>query len=393
MRSLHILQVMECTIGGTRRHFREIAMGLALRGHRITVICSAERDPAFRDDMAWMDRSGVRVVELPMVRRIAPCTDLKQFFRLYRFLRQNRFDILHTHSSKAGVLGRLAGLAAGYRNLVHTPHTFAFAFRGHFGFLRRNLFLGMERVLGRHTVRMIDVSLSEREEAVRYGLIADDRLSVVENGIDPWPYRWAEPPDPDQRLFKDSGGSPRLGTVGLLNAAKGHHVLLHAFSDLAGDFPKARLAIVGEGELRSPLESLLKELGLEGRAFLAGYREDVPSLLKEMDCFVLPSLWEAMPYVLLEAMAAGVPVVATDVNGSRDIVRHGETGLLVPPDDPQALAAALAELLWNPARAESMARAALRRVFKEYSIEKMLDRVEGVYRDVLDSRRRTFSDG
>ena len=188
-------------------------------------------------------------------------------------------------------------------------------------------------------------------------------------------------------MFPDKNFSPRLGTVGLLNAAKGHHVLLHAFSDLLDRFPGAGLAIVGEGELRKPLAFLIKELGLEGRAFLTGYRNDVPSLLQELDLFVLPSLWEGMPYVVLEAMASGLPVVATDVNGSRDIVRHRETGLLVPPDDPQALAAACTEILDDPGKAKTLADNALRRVMVDYSLEKLLDRIEDVYQEAIKARR------
>jgi glycosyltransferase involved in cell wall biosynthesis len=386
---LRILQIMECTIGGTRRHIREIAAGLALRGHDVTAVCSADRDPTFRDDMAWMGRSGVRAVELPMVRRISPLTDLRHLLWLYRYLRRNRFDIIHTHSSKAGVLGRFAGLMAGCGPLIHTPHTFAFTFKEYFNIVKSGLFLQIERLLGHHTARIVNVSKSERRQALRFRIASSDRMAVVENGIDPWPYRWSELPKEGNELFPDKERTPRLGTVGLLNVAKGHHVLLHAFSDLLDRFPDAGLAIVGEGELRKPLEFLIKELGLEGRAFLAGYRDDVPSLLKELDLFVLPSLWEGMPYVLLEAMAAHVPVVATEVNGSRDIVEHGVTGLLVPQDNPHALTTACSEILADPEMARALADNGLRHIMVHYTLDRMLDRIEGVYHEAIKARRRS----
>jgi glycosyltransferase involved in cell wall biosynthesis len=385
---LRILQVMECTIGGTRRHIRELASGLAGRGHRVMAVCSAERDPTFREDMACMGDAGVKVVELPLVRPIAPWTDGRHLAFLYRFLRKNPCDLIHTHSSKAGVLGRVASLAAGAAPRVHTPHTFAFSFAGEFSPLKRRLYLTIERWLGRRTHRLVNVSESEHREAIDLGIAPPDRMVVVENGINPWPYRWAEPPEPGACLFGEGKRAPRLGTVGLLNAAKGHDVLLSAFARLLDRFPDAGLAIVGEGELRGSLEGRIADLGLKDRARLVGYRREVPSLLKELDLFVLPSRWEGMPYVLMEAMAAGVPVVATDVNGSRDIVVHGETGLIVPPGDVDALAAACALVLDDPQKHAAMVRAGLRRVMGRYTVEKMLDGIEAVYQGAVEEAGR-----
>jgi len=267
--------------------------------------------------------------------------------------------------------------------IVHTPHTFAFAFKGHFSFWKRALFMDIERSLGRRTRRIVHVSESERLEWLSFGIVPAERAAVVENGIDPWPYRWSEPPEPKVALFSDGKPSYRIGTIGLLNAAKGHDGLLRAFRRLLETYPDARLAIIGEGELRPRLEALIRELELQGRARLAGYRNDIPSALKEMDLFVFPSLWEGMPYVVLEAMAAGLPVVATDGNGSRDIVRHGETGLLVPPGDEAALARACGEVLSKPNTAAAMAREALRLVMSRYTLEGMLSRMEALYREVV----------
>lgn len=384
-----ILQIMECTIGGTRRHIRELSAGLSLRGHAVTAICSAERDLTFRGDLEEMRKAGVEVVELPMVRSIMPRLDLQHFTFLCRFLKGKSYDVIHTHSSKAGVLGRLAGLWAGRVPLVHTPHTFAFTFKGHFNPLKSGFFLDIERFLGRRTSRLISVSESERRDTLSHRIISSDRVMVVENGIDPWPYRWAEPPEEGRGLFKSRARSPRLGAVGLLNPAKGHDVLLKAFAGLVRRFPEAGLAIVGDGELREELEGLIRELNLEDNAFLVGYRDDVPSLLKELDLFVLPSLWEGLPYVLLEAMASALPAVVTDVNGSRDIVVDGVTGFIVPIGDAEALEKACAEILNDPAMMESMGQEGLRRVMKNYTMEKMLDGVEQVYQSAVDAGRRS----
>ncbi|MHC4943498.1 MAG: glycosyltransferase family 4 protein [Planctomycetota bacterium] len=381
--SLKILQIMECTIGGTRRHLRELSSGLAKRGHEVTAICSAERDPTFRNDMEQMREAGVEVIELPMVRSIAPGRDLRHFFFLCRFLRKRQFDIIHTHSSKAGVLGRAAALLCRRCRLVHTPHTFAFAFKGYFSFWKRALFMDIERFLCRRTARIIHVSESERREGLQYGILKAEQAAVAENGIDPWAVRWADPPEEGKSLFSGRNLSPRLGTVGLLNSAKGHDILLHAFVEIVKEFPEAGLAIVGEGKLRPRLEKLIDKLGLDGRAILTGYRNDIPRVLKELDLFVLPSLWEGMPYVVMEAMASGLPVVATDVNGSRDLVAQGETGLIVPPGDKDALAGACMELLRKPVTADNMGKYGLRRVLNHFTLETMLDKTEAIYREVI----------
>lgn len=385
---LNIIQIMECTIGGTRRHIRELSSGLAQRGHSVTTVCSAERDPTFRNDMERMRYAGVDVVELPMLRAISPAKDLRHLLFLRKLLkRMSGIDIVHTHSSKAGVLGRMAGLWAGGLPLVHTPHTFAFAFKGHFHPAKRALFMHIERFLGKRTSRMINVSDSEREEALGYRIIPVERISVVENGIDPDFFEQAKAPELKDRVFQNPDLSPRLGTVGLLNAAKGHDVLLEAFARLRERFPSAGLVMVGEGALRASLERRIDRLGLADRVVLAGYRNDVPRVLKELDLFVFPSLWEGMPYVVLEAMASGLPVVATDVNGSRDLVVPGETGTIVPPSDVDALDDACADILDDPRKAKTMANNARERVRAHYTLDVMLDKIEAVYRKVLEERQ------
>ncbi len=384
---MKVLLVMECTIGGTRRHIRELASGLSSMGHDTTAVCSAVRDPTFREDMDSMRGAGAEVIELPMRRRPSPWADLKHLFFLYRLLGRMRFDVIHTHSSKAGVLGRAAAMLRPGPALVHTPHTFAFSFKGHFNPVNRMFYLGIERFLGRQTGRIINVSESEREEALRLRIARPERLVKVENGIDPWPYRWAEPPDPENSLFMGREFFPRIGTVGLLNAAKGHDTLVRAFSMLQSRFPDAGLAIVGEGALRNRLEALVSKLGVEDSVFITGYRRDVPSLLKELDLFVLPSRWEGMPYVLMEAMASGMPAVATDVNGSRDIMEHGKTGLVVPRDDPGALASACGEIIADRDEAAAMAGEGLRRVMERFTLQSMLERTVDVYRAAIQGGR------
>jgi glycosyltransferase involved in cell wall biosynthesis len=387
-RRLRIAEVMECTIGGTRRHIRELCRGIAERGHAVTLFASAERDATFRDDLAALTAGGVAVVELPMLRQIAPRRDLEHFGALRRAFAAGRFDVVHTHSSKAGALGRTAArVAARGAALVHTPHTFAFNFSEQFSPRKRRMFLAIERRLGRVTDRMIHVSASERREGAELRVIDPRRQVVIPNGIDPAPHRAARLAG--GAAVRDElgiGGAPLIGAVGLLNEAKGHLDLIAALALVRRDVPDAVCVIAGEGALRRALEAKAHELGLASAVRLVGHRRDVPAILAALDVFAMPSLWEGMPYALLEAMATSLPAVVSDVNGCRDVVETGRTGLLVPPRDPAALAAALVALLRDPERRVAMGRAAAACVDAEYTLDVMIDRHVKLFEDVAAQR-------
>lgn len=383
---IRVAQVMECTVGGTRRHINELCAGLAAAGgFGVTLFASAERDPTFRRDLEALAARGVDVVEVPMVRPIRPAVDAPQQWRLIRAFRRGRFHVIHTHSSKAGALGRTAALLSRSRAaLVHTPHTFAFNFTEQFSPRKRRFFLGVERLLGRATARMVHVSESERTEALGFGIMPRERTVVIPNGIDPAPYAAAD----GTALRRELGIPERgllVGAVGLLNEAKGHAHLVAAAGRVLERVPDARFAIAGEGPLRGALEAQIARAGLGERVRLLGYRTDVPELLAALDVLAMPSLWEGLPYVVLEAMAAGLPVVATDVNGCRDVVVAGATGELVAPADPAALAEALSRVLADGELRLRFGRAGRARVAREFSLDAMLQHYVALYRSLVRS--------
>jgi glycosyltransferase involved in cell wall biosynthesis len=379
---------MECTIGGTRRHLHDLVLGLLRRGVEVEVACAARREPRMREDMATMAAAGARVHEVPMVRAITPGLDAWHAARLAALVLDRRFDVIHTHSSKAGALGRAAALLCSGAVRIHTPHTFAFSFAGGAGqggeaAGPRGLLLSTERLLGRVTHRMIHVSASEREEGLGLRVIAPARQRVVPNGIDP--ARFARPAG-GAALRAEMGipaGARVAGSIGLLNDAKGHDVLVEALARLPAD---VHVLVVGHGEREAALRERAARLGLDRRVHLPGWREDVPAALAAMDAFALPSRWEGLPYSLLEALAAGLPCVATDVNGSRDILQASpECGLLVPREDPPALAAALERLLGDAALRARLATAGPSRVAAEYTLDAMVERTLAVYREALEA--------
>jgi glycosyltransferase involved in cell wall biosynthesis len=369
------LHVIEATIGGTRRHVVDLVGGLARAGVDVGLVAAAEREPAFRGDLARLAAAGVRVHELAMVRSLSPARDYAHLKALEGILARERPDVVHTHSSKAGVLGRLASETRALGRRVHTPHTFAFLFSAMFGPLQRQLFRQIEAALAARSECLIAVSAGEAETMRASGVVDPARVRVVHNGIDPAPWRTARPVQ-----LGLPAGAPAILVAGLLNAAKGQDLAIAALA-LPG-LERAHLLLAGHGEQRAALERQALELGVAGRTHFLGWRDDLPELVAAADLVCVPSRWEALPYVVLEAMAARRPVLATAVDGSRDLV-DDSTGALVPPEDPAALAAAAARLL----AAESPARAALgeraaERVERGYTLDAMVAKTRAIYAEV-----------
>ncbi|HKE01470.1 MAG TPA: glycosyltransferase family 4 protein [Planctomycetota bacterium] len=382
-----VLLAMECTIGGTRRHLGQLALGLPRDRYDVTVVASAERDATFRDDLAAIRRAGIEAIELPMVRPIDRRRDLAHYRELRRVVREGRFDIVHSHSSKAGVLGRAASLREGIGRRVYTPHTFSFAFTAGFSRPKRALFYGVELALGRATHRMICVSPSEAVQARSLHLCAPDRVRVVENGIDPTPYVSA-PTRAESRAQLGLAPATRIVlVVGLQNRAKGQ---VDAVGALARIAPASRPLLLLAGGVSDPaygreVESRIRALGVDGSVQLLGHRDDVPRLLAAADVVLSPSRWEGMPYAVLEAMAAERAVLATATNGARDAVVHGETGIVVPVGDLGALAREMESLAADPGRARSLGEAGRARVLERYTLARMIEKTAAVYDEAIDA--------
>lgn len=330
-----------------------------------------------------LEQAGVRWRILPRLgRRINPIKDLIVLGQLAALFRRERPDVVHTHTSKAGVLGRLAAWLAGVPVVVHTPH--GHVFYGHFGRLASRAFLWIERLFARRTTWLIALTEAEREEHLARGVGCADRFAVVPSGI-------------DLARFRDAGGKagrrPQVvdcpseaivvGSVGWLTPVKGHRVLLEAVAKLRRRWRRVHVVIVGSGPLRDDLARLAQAHGMADAVHFLGARSDVPDCLAAMDIYVQPSLNEGMGRALIEAMAAGRPVVASRTGGIPAIVDDRKTGLLVPPGDPGALAAAIGELIEHPELAQALGQAARERIDETFSVSAMVRAVEAVYDQAL----------
>lgn len=375
--SVKVLHVMECTIGGTRRHLVDVALGQAAAGLEVHVVASTLRDPGFPQDLVRMEGAGVSVHRLDMVRSIDPSKDRAHAGEIAKLLQSVGPDIVHTHSSKAGVLGRHASLKTGIGTRVHTPHTFAFLFKELFGPAKRFLYRKIEGHYARRSAAVIAVSESEAETFRSSGVVPADRVRTVANGIDLEPFERAQPldlaplgPDPDK---------PIAALVGLVYAAKGQDFAIRALANL----PELQLLCVGPGDA-SEYQALAKELGVSERVFFTGARDDVPAILAAADFLVLPSRWEGMPYIVIEAMAAGRAVVANPVNGARDLVLEGETGWLTGGIDAGSVESGLrAALEAGPERRSALGKAGQQRVREHFTTEHMVRALLSVYEEVL----------
>lgn len=380
MAALHVAHVMEATIGGTRRHLRDVARLQRARGLDVTVIASTLRDPRAEADLVELERLGVVVERLPMRRSITPFADVRHERALERLLSARRPDVVHSHSSKAGVLARLASSATGIGVRVHTPHTFAFLFEAMFSAPKRALFRRIEATLSERTHAVVAVSRGEAETIAAAGVVPAERLRVVENGIDPAPWLAARPID------RAALGVPEEATLalvaGLLNPAKGQDLALELLARPAGN--ELVLLFAGDGADRARLEARAHALGVEQRARFLGWRDDVPALMAAADLVLLPSRWEGLPYVVLEAFAAGVPVVATPVDGARELLEDGAAGVLAHAISTDALEAALGRFLalTAPRRAE-LGKNGRERVLAGYTAERMAARLEALYRELV----------
>jgi glycosyltransferase involved in cell wall biosynthesis len=327
-----------------------------------------------------------RVHGLPALGRdIRGGADVRALAGLYRLMRRVRPHVVHTHTAKAGTLGRLAALLARVPVIVHTYH--GHVFRGYFSPARTRLFLAIERTLGRHTSRLTTESEGVRQELLGFGIGRPDRFSVLAPGLDLAPLLGSERVRGALRRELDvAPDAVLIGIVARLVPIKAHEVFLDAAARLAARRPAARFLVVGDGECRGALEARAARLGLADRVRFLGWRADLDRVYADLDIVALTSDNEGSPVALIEALAAARPVVATRVGGVPDLIEDGRNGLLVPPRDPAALAAALDALLADPARQAGLGRAGRVDVTRQFGAARLLADVDVLYTTLLAER-------
>jgi len=366
----HILMMAdEMAVGGVQHHLLGLAEGLQRDGFPVTVVTV----PGGYLQKQLKER-GIPI-ESARLRRPFSLGGVRDAVRV---LQRHKPAILHTHGGTAGFYGRLAArLIPGIRT-VHTYHGIHYLHSG--DPIRRWILRVLDRFLAAGTGRTICVASSDYGLVLRAKLARAGRASIIRYGIDLNRF------DGRRKQAVDSAAADRhaalIGTVGRLHPQKGQRYFLESAAAVLRAMPSARFRVVGDGELRGELENLASELGISRNVEFTGASADVPSHLNDMDIFVLPSLWEGLPIALLEALAAGIPVIATRVDGICDVIDEGKNGVLVPPRDPAALADAILALLQNSSRRRQLAAAGRATVESGYDIRSMIQSIERVYLDV-----------
>lgn len=328
---------------------------------------------------------GVHVHREPsLVRAVNPWKDLVALVRLWKFFRRDRWDVVHTHTSKAGILGRLAARLAGVPAIIHTAHGWGFTPEQSATVFR--LFVWAERLCARCCDVIVVVTAEDQKDALARGIGRTEQYRLVRSGIEIEAYRDARMTREEARALLDLPAEAFVvGSVGRLTSQKAPLDLVEGFAVVARARADARLVLVGDGPLRREIEALVEALGLADRVRLTGLRRDVPQLLRAFDVFALTSRWEGLPRVFPQAMAAGLPIVATRVDGALDAIVDGETGDLVDVGDVAGLGRALLALAEDPARRRRMGEAGRARV-DEFSAARMVQELEALYGELLERR-------
>lgn len=301
-------------------------------------------------------------------------------------LQEKKFDIIHTHGGVAGFYGRWAARNADRSAVIHTLHGVHYL---HY----RNLFLKylyvfLERIFSRFTDALIFVSSADIEKGRKYKLASQEKMRLIENGIDFQFFQTLS----RQKEKKDKHRAeniPLIGTVARLHRQKNISLLIRAGAEIKRGHPKIKIWVIGDGPLGKKLEKLNKKLGTQDMVVFLGERKDVPQLISEMDVFVLPSLWEGLPYVLLEAAALKKPVIGTEVDGIKEMIDNEKTGILVSPQRPEELAEAVIRLLKNRKWGEKLGNAFHQKAREDYSLSNMVHKIQELYVE-LYRRNRGF---
>ena len=394
---IKVLRVIaRLNIGGPARHAALLDEALGKRGFKTLLVYGTPAPDEGTLEQLVAERSLPSFPIPDLGRALKPWSDLRAFIQLTRLVFRERPDVVHTHTAKAGVLGRLAAFAyntTGRRHrrcfVVHTFHGHVLS--GYFGSPASVAIRWIERTLARLTDRVVTISERQRTDLVtRFAIVAREKTAVIPLGLDLEPLSALSGPQVDaKRRFGFDGSELVFGYIGRFVPIKDLDTLVRAFSQVVRSSSRVRLLMLGDGQLRSQLEALARSFGVSETVKFAGWQLDLPLVYSAIDIVVLSSLNEGTPVAIIEAMAAGLPVVATSVGGVPDVVHHQRTGLLVPPRDPDQLAGAMSTMAGNEGLRAELGAAGRREALDRFSIGRLASDVDALYRDGLRLKRRS----
>lgn len=323
----------------------------------------------------------LKLYDVPNLRReVSIINDIRAFLYLYKLIKKENFTIIHTHSSKAGFLGRIAAMLNKTPIVIHTIH--GFAFHDYMNSFKKNIFIYLEKLSAKWTHGLVTVSNLNKKKVVDLGIAPIEKLKNIYSGIDLTLFI-NEKNDQFRKELNLDSNHLLLGSVGRLSNQKDPITMIEAFCIVIKRFPNAHLTLVGDGELRDEILIKIDQLQLNGRVHLTGNKNDPWKIYHSLDLFIMSSIYEGLGRSITEALSCGVPVVCTSVEGVPEIVRDNETGILVPPKDPGALATGIIKSLNDMDNARKMAEEGRKFVNENFDVKKMVDDIDTLYDTLL----------
>lgn len=358
---------------------------ILIKGHSEESLMGEHEASAADRNLIEAKNNGVRVLTVAeLEREIHPLNDFKAFLRLISIIRNEKPEIVHTHTSKAGFIGRWAAFFAKVPIIIHTPH--GHVFWGYFNTWKTAIFIYLERLTAFITDKIITLTEQEKKEHLKYHIAHDNKFTVIHSGVDLSKFFDIQT---KAAAMRNQLGIPQeayvIGTVGRLTPVKGQKYLIEAAKKILERQSKMVFVFLGDGELMNELKVLATTLGIKDKVRFLGWLPDVAEVMSIFDVFVLPSLNEGMGKVLVEAMATGKPIIASNVSGITDLVIHGENGLLVPPGDSESIAMGIETLYKNPSKSKEMCEKG-KAIASRYTESLMIQKIELLYRELLSER-------
>jgi glycosyltransferase involved in cell wall biosynthesis len=374
---LYIITKLE--LGGAQQQLLSLIRGLDRQAYNVFLFTA-------QDGLLIAEALSLRGLTLHrsrfLERKINPLKDLLALIEIYGFIKKNKIQIVHTHSSKAGILGRLAAGLAKTKNIVHTVH--GWSFHDHQPLIINCFYLFLEKICAKFSSKIIVVSVWDRNKGLKNSVGQAGQYILIRYGIDYADFQNMEKRDDARKSWGFSGGDLVIGMVACFKPQKSPLDFIKLAFAVSKELPDVKFILVGDGVLFKKARGLIKKLHLESRVILAGWRRDIPLILSCLDVFVLTSLWEGLPIVVLEAMASGVPLVVTDTGGVGEVIVDDLTGYLVKTGDLASLQKKVIKLLKDSQRRDKFVKLSAAVVNdQEFSLSNMIKNTNQLYLDLI----------
>ena len=375
--------VTRLSIGGVAHHVTNLMRGLDPTQYEQQLVCGFEGagERSMRDVIQAQGVTPILIPRLVGNPRLS-IADGAAFAHILRFFRRHRPVIVHTHTSKAGLLGRLAARLTGIPIVVHTFH--GLVLKGHYGRLKSSGVRAVERWLAGFSDRLITVSSEDKKDLLAYRIAPTHKIEVIPVGLEL--DHFIDGRSRRGVLHRELGLDPAnrlIGIVGRIAPVKNHRLFFDAMARVLAECSTRHVVVVGDGDLRPAMERYVREIGIADRVSFLGWRYDLPQVYTDLDVVVISSNNEGTPVTAIEAMAAGRPVVATRVGGLPDVISDGETGYLVPPGNVERLASAVERVLSDGETAERLRRKARDSVRHKFVVDRLATDIDLLYRRLL----------